>query len=250
MTAEDPLWRALARRARAAIDHEPELYATLVATLAATRLPAGITVCEPGLRHPNHSVREAARACIKELRGADPGPQAPGGPQPRPPVDPGRLAGQRVLWTLTTDHGDLKIDLDPEAAPWAVAMIVALTERGFYDGLTFHRDVPGFVMQGGDPEGTGWGGPGFTLPSEPSDHRFDRGAVGIADAGKDTGGSQFFFMHDRAPHLEGRYTWVGELQAQHHALLPLLTVGDRILRATVTIRPPRAAPDRSGAPRP
>jgi cyclophilin family peptidyl-prolyl cis-trans isomerase len=132
--------------------------------------------------------------------------------------------------------------------PWAVATIVALTERGFYDGLTFHRDVPGFVLQGGDPEGTGWGGPGFTLPSEPSHHRFDRGAVGIADAGKDTGGSQFFFMHDRAPHLEGRYTWVGELHPRHHALLPLLTVGDRIVRATVTIRPARRS-DAPGAAR-
>ncbi|HEY0133671.1 MAG TPA: peptidylprolyl isomerase, partial [Nannocystis sp.] len=242
ITADDPLWRTLARRARGALAHEPELYATLVATLAATRVPAGVGVCEPGLRHANYSVREAARACIKALRGADPGPQAPGGPQAVPPVDPGRLAGQRVLWTLTTEYGDLKIDLDPDAAPWAVATIVALTGRGFYDGLSFHRDVPGFVLQGGDPEGTGWGGPGFVLPSEPSHHRFDRGAVGIADAGKDTGGSQFFFMHDRAPHLEGRYTWVGQLRPGQHGLLPLLTVGDRILKATVKLRPPRARP--------
>ncbi len=244
MTAEDPLWRVLERRARGALEHEPELHATLVGTLAATRVPAGIGVCEPGLRHANHSVREAARGCIKELRGADPGPQVAGAPQPRPPVDPTGLQGQRVEWTLTTEYGDLEIDLDPDAAPWAVATIVALTRRGFYDGLTFHRDVPGFVLQGGDPEGTGWGGPGFTLPSEPSDHRFDRGAVGIADAGKDTGGSQFFFMHDRAPHLEGRYTWVGRLRPRPQALLPLLTVGDRIIKATVKIGPPRVSSPR------
>jgi cyclophilin family peptidyl-prolyl cis-trans isomerase len=112
---------------------------------------------------------------------------------------------------------------------------VALTQAGFYDGLQFHRVVPGFVVQGGDPQGTGWGGPGFTLPSEPSDAPFTRGAVGIADAGKDSGGSQFFLMHTRAPHLEGRYTRVGELRRGFEAL-DALQVGDRILRAEVTLQ--------------
>ena len=95
--------------------------------------------------------------------------------------------------------------------------------------------MPGFVVQGGDPQGTGWGGPGFTLPSEPSDAPFTRGAVGIADAGKDSGGSQFFLMHTRAPHLEGRYTRVGELRRGFEAL-DALQVGDRILRAEVTLQ--------------
>ena len=240
-TADDPLWRALVQKTGEALGREPELYTTLVGTLAATKVPAGARICDPGLRHANPSVRAAARACIKDLRGTDPGPQLPAGAPTPPPVDPARLRGQRVRWLLTTEYGELRIDLDPDAAPWAVAAIVTLTERGFYDGLGFHRDVPGFVLQGGDPEGTGSGGPGFSLPSEPSAHRFEHGAVGIADAGKDTGGSQFFIMHGRAPHLDGRYTWVGTLHPRSYALLSLLTVGDRILKARVVIDPPFSA---------
>jgi cyclophilin family peptidyl-prolyl cis-trans isomerase len=235
ITAEDPLWRSLAARARGAVDSEPELFATLVGTLAATKLPQGAALCSPALRHVNASVRAAARDCVKALTGADPGRQTPARTPPPPPLDPSRLQGKTVRWILHTDLGPLHVDLDPATAPWAVAMIVELTQRGFYDGLTFHRDVPGFVLQGGDPEGTGWGGPGFALPSEPSLMPYDRGAVGIADAGRDTGGSQFFFMHARAPHLEGRYTWVGRLAAEDLDRLELLTIEDRIRKAEVRI---------------
>ena len=113
---------------------------------------------------------------------------------------------------------------------------VALTRAGFYDGLTFHRVVPGYVVQGGDPTATGWGGPGFNLPSEPGEGAFARGAVGIADAGKDTGGSQFFIMHARAPHLDGRYTRIGEVRDGLDAAMALV-VGDRILAAEVVSAP-------------
>jgi cyclophilin family peptidyl-prolyl cis-trans isomerase len=92
--------------------------------------------------------------------------------------------------------------------------------------------VPGFVVQGGDPTGSGWGGPGFTIPGEPSVQPFTRGAVGIADAGKDTGGSQFFIMHGRAPHLEGRYTHVGRV-TRGMEVVDALIVGDRIVRSWV-----------------
>jgi peptidyl-prolyl cis-trans isomerase B (cyclophilin B) len=117
-----------------------------------------------------------------------------------------------------------------------VAAIITLTRSGYYDGTVFHRVVPGFVVQGGDPTATGWGGPGFTLPSEttaalegiPVD--YNTGAVGIADAGKDTGGSQWFAMHSPAPHLAGRYTWVGRVIEGEDVLARLL-IGDRIIRA-------------------
>ena len=145
------------------------------------------------------------------------------------------MRGKQVRWTLTTGRGVLEIDLDPAAAPWHVAALVALTRAEFYDGLLFHRVVPGFVVQGGDPQGTGWGGPGFVLPAEPSEAPFIRGAVGIADAGKDSGGSQFFLMHARAPHLEGRYTWVGQLR-RGFEVLDALQLGDRIITATVTVQ--------------
>jgi cyclophilin family peptidyl-prolyl cis-trans isomerase len=173
---------------------------------------------------------------VKTASGADPGPTGPGAPAPSPPHDPASVLGREVLWRLHTERGRVDIVLDPAAAPWHVAAIVALTRGGFYDGLSFHRVVPGYVVQGGDPDGTGWGGPGFNLPSEPGDKTFARGAVGIADAGKDTGGSQFFVMHARAPHLDGRYTRVGEVRDGLAAALALV-VGDRIVAAEVTMSP-------------
>ncbi len=237
MSADDPLAQRLTALGETLRDRDPELHSTLLAALAATRIPAALALCEASRAHPSPAVRKAARACITELTRTDPGPQSPTAAIPAPPVDPTQVLGKTVVWTLITAVGDLSIDLDPAAAPWAVAAIVALTRRGFYDNLRFHRDVPGFVLQGGDPEGTGWGGPGFVLPSEPSPHRFDRGAVGIADAGKDTGGSQFFLMYARAPHLEGRYTWIGRLRPEHLDRLDLLTLGDTILSARVELSP-------------
>jgi cyclophilin family peptidyl-prolyl cis-trans isomerase len=127
------------------------------------------------------------------------------------------------------------IELDGDAAPWHVATFANLANKGFYDTLLFHRVVPDFVVQGGDPTGTGWGGPGFTLPAEPSNARYDRGVVGVADAGKDTGGSQWFAMHSRAPHLEGRYTVIGRIvEGEEH--VDELLVGDRIVKSSVVVQ--------------
>jgi cyclophilin family peptidyl-prolyl cis-trans isomerase len=89
-------------------------------------------------------------------------------------------------------------------------------------------------VQGGDPTGTGAGGPGYTLPAEPGG-AFTTGAVGIADAGKDTGGSQWFVMHARAPHLDGRYTRIGQV-TRGQDVVDALQIDDRILRATVDVR--------------
>lgn len=222
----EPLLPALLTRA--ARERDGELFAGLAAALAATGAPAALPPCRDALTHPNFTVRAAARACVTALAG-DPGPALAAGPSPLPPHDPAALTGP-VRWRLTTTRGVVDIELDPTDAPWHVAAVVALTRRGFYDGLTFHRVVPGFVVQGGDPDGTGWGGPGFNLPSEPGEGRFDAGAVGIADAGKDTGGSQFFVMHARAPHLEGRYTRIGRVTAGLDTALALV-VGDAIVRA-------------------
>ncbi len=107
---------------------------------------------------------------------------------------------------LKTERGTIEMQLFPEKAPVTVANFVHLAKKGFYKGLTFHRVVPGFVIQGGDPRGDGWGGPGYTIPCEYNDLAYDRGVVGIAHAGKDTGGSQFFITHTPQPHLDGRYT--------------------------------------------
>ena len=98
--------------------------------------------------------------------------------------------------TITTDRGDIVMDLDPQLAPKSVNNFVGLARQGFYDGLTFHRVVPGFVIQGGCPEGSGRGGPGYKWADEPVKAEYTLGAVAMANAGKNTNGSQFFITID------------------------------------------------------
>ena len=119
------------------------------------------------------------------------------------------------------------IALDGRLAPNTCAMFVDLVGRGFYDDLTFHRVVPDFVVQGGDPTGTGWGGPGYTIRSEWSARPYRRGVVGIAHSGKDTGGCQFFVTLSEQPHLVGRYTIFGEVVDGMETLKLLEQAGSR-----------------------
>ncbi len=119
------------------------------------------------------------------------------------------FSGPKVL--CETEKGGFVIQLDAKTAPNTCAAILDLIADGFFDQLTFHRVVPDFVVQGGDPRGDGWGGPGYTIRSEWSRIPFRRAMVGIAHDGKDTGGSQFFVTLSEQPHLNGRYTIFGEV---------------------------------------
>lgn len=111
---------------------------------------------------------------------------------------------------LATSLGDITVRLDPEAAPETVNSFVFLATNGFYDGLTFHRVVPGFVIQGGDPTGTGSGGPGYTLPDElPEGSGYPLGALAMANAGPGTAGSQFFIVTGDASALPNAYSQFG-----------------------------------------
>ena len=112
---------------------------------------------------------------------------------------------------IDTDRGTIQIELAVVDAPFAVETFVTLARKGFYDGLTFHRVVPDFVIQGGDPRGDGEGGPGFTIRDELSQRPYLRGVVGIALDWEDTGGSQFFITHSPQPHLDARYTVIGRV---------------------------------------
>jgi cyclophilin family peptidyl-prolyl cis-trans isomerase len=98
--------------------------------------------------------------------------------------------------TLDTDKGEIVMELDPKLAPATVNNFVSLARDGYYDGLVFHRVVPQFVIQGGDPTGTGTGGPGYRFPDEPVKGDYTDGAVAMANAGPDTNGSQFFICID------------------------------------------------------
>jgi cyclophilin family peptidyl-prolyl cis-trans isomerase len=116
-------------------------------------------------------------------------PTAP--PEPLP-------AGETREVTIETDQGDIVIEVDADLGPLAAGNFVALAECGYYDGIIFHRILPGFVIQGGDPTGTGSGGPGYEFPNDPVSVPYERGVVAMANAGRDTNGSQFFIVLDDA----------------------------------------------------
>lgn len=112
---------------------------------------------------------------------------------------------------IETTKGKIIIELNPVEAPFTVLNFIELSQKGFYNGVKFHRVVPNFVIQTGDPKGNGYGGPGYSIRSEFSMLEFNEGIVGMASSGKDTEGSQFFITHSPQPHLNTRYTIFGEV---------------------------------------
>jgi cyclophilin family peptidyl-prolyl cis-trans isomerase/HEAT repeat protein len=181
-------------------------------------------------------VRSRAAALLRAAGQAapDPGPQvvdrpasdyreamAPYDPPPGVPLFTPRAR-------VHTSQGVIEIHLNVVEAPLASAAFLDLARQGFYDGLTFHRVVPDFVVQGGDPRGDGSGGPGYTLRDEVGQRPYGRGAVGLALSGKDTGGSQFFITLSPQPHLDGNYTlfgWVAEGMEVADRIRPGDTIG-------------------------
>jgi peptidyl-prolyl cis-trans isomerase B (cyclophilin B) len=114
--------------------------------------------------------------------------------------------------TLQTNHGTIDLELFEDDAPKTVANFRKLAGEGFYDGVIFHRVIPDFMIQGGDPTGTGRGGPGYTFEDEQNDHGVDRGALAMANAGPNTNGSQFFIVTaDSCPWLNGKHTVFGRV---------------------------------------
>ena len=121
--------------------------------------------------------------------------------------------------TFEMENGDvIKAELYPETAPNTVNNFIALVSKGFYDGLIFHRVIPGFMIQGGDPQGSGVGGPGYTIKGEfaanrfPNDLRHARGVLSMARTmAPNSAGSQFFIMHEDSPHLDGQYAAFGKV---------------------------------------
>ncbi len=134
--------------------------------------------------------------------------------------------------TIEMDNGDvIKAELFPEIAPNSVANFVSLIQQGFYDGLIFHRVIPGFMIQGGDPTGTGMGGPGYSIAGEfrqngfPNALKHARGVLSMARSMMpDSAGSQFFIMHGDSPHLDGAYAAFGQVTSGMEAV-------DRIAQA-------------------
>jgi peptidyl-prolyl cis-trans isomerase B (cyclophilin B) len=114
--------------------------------------------------------------------------------------------------TLHTNHGAIEVELFDADAPKTVENFLKLARDGFYDGVTFHRVIPDFMIQGGDPTGTGTGGPGYSFEDEFNQHKVERGALAMANAGPNTNGSQFFVVTtEAAPWLDGKHTVFGRV---------------------------------------
>lgn len=136
--------------------------------------------------------------------------------------------------TITTDKGTIVADLDARIAPLSVNNFVTLAGDGFYDGLTFHRVEPGFVIQGGCPEGSGRGGPGWRFADEPVQGDYTRGAVAMANAGPDTNGSQFFVcLEDLSGRLPKNYNLFGQV-VEGLEVVDAIRVGDVMRSVVVT----------------
>lgn len=138
------------------------------------------------------------------------------------------VASQPHSIELEVTRGKVVFDLECGTAPLTCVAFLKLAAAGFFDGLTFHRVIPDFVAQGGDPAGHGWGGPGFALRDENCSQPFERGVVGMARSDTHTAGSQFFLTMSRQPHLDGSYTIVGRV-TEGLSLLDQIEQGDRIL---------------------
>lgn len=131
---------------------------------------------------------------------------------------------------ITTHEGEIVVSLDFKAAPNTVANFVELANKGFYNGLIFHRVIPGFMIQGGDPEGNGTGGPGYTIDDEISELKHETGVIAMANRGPNTNGSQFYITQTSQPHLDGKYTVFGKVLSGHDVVCriepndPILTI--------------------------
>lgn len=143
--------------------------------------------------------------------------------------------GKRVLAVVSTSKGPFTIEFLPDEAPLNVDNFVQLARRGYFNGIVFHRVVPNFVVQGGDPRGDGNGGPGYQIRCEINEVPYDRGAVGMALSGKDTGGSQWFVTHAPQPHLDGGYTVFGRV-VQGMDVVDRIVRGDKIRSVKVSER--------------
>jgi cyclophilin family peptidyl-prolyl cis-trans isomerase len=138
--------------------------------------------------------------------------------------------------TIATDKGDIVLELDPRLAPNTVNNFVALARQGYYDNVTFHRVVPDFVIQGGDPEGSGRGGPGYTFPDEAVKGEYTHGAVAMANAGPNTNGSQFFIcIDDCTRKLDKAYNLFGYVTSGLD-VTDRIAVGDVMRSVTVAER--------------
>ncbi len=149
---------------------------------------------------------------------------------PEMQIDPKK----KYFATIETDRGTIEIELFPQHAPKTVNNFVFLAKEGFYDGVSFHRVISDFVIQGGDPTGTGRGGPGYNFEDETRNNPLihETGVLSMANAGPNTNGSQFFITHSPQPHLNGKHTVFGKV-VEGMDVVNSIRQGDKMNRMTI-----------------
>jgi cyclophilin family peptidyl-prolyl cis-trans isomerase len=188
---------------------------------------------EEAMRFPDKPVARAAAEALKKLTGEDYSRRLPEENQPQNDFTFEEIQSLSTAHaTIQTAQGAIELEFFPAAAPLTILNFVRLAQKGFFDGLLIHRVVPNFVIQTGDPRGDGWGSPGYSIRSEFSRLRYTRGMVGMASAGPDTEGCQFFITHSDQPHLDGRYTIFARVKSGMETV-DALQVGDRMEKVTI-----------------
>jgi cyclophilin family peptidyl-prolyl cis-trans isomerase/HEAT repeat protein len=211
-------------------DGAAEAKQAILQVLGTMKNMRAVPFLEKELLEPNRSIAAEAAASLHTLTGKDYSGRLPRQVIPGKTDDDWKILesinpNQRVR--IGTNRGEFILELMKEQAPFTVLNFVKLVRKEFYNGLNFHRVIPDFVVQGGDPRGDGWGGPGYTMRTEISTANFERGSCGMASAGKDTEGSQFFITHGATPHLDGRYT-VFAKTVEGMDVVDCLQIGDTI----------------------
>jgi peptidylprolyl isomerase len=191
---------------------DDDAIAAIIQALGALKSTQAVSPLEALMNSPNPAIAAEAAKALDLITGKSHAAHLPH----RPPVYADydweylrRL--DSAIVEVQTSAGAFSFVMLPDEAPFTCINFARLIERGFFDGLLFHRVVPNFVIQGGDPRGDGWGGPGYSIRSEFGMENYDAGMVGVASSGKDTEGCQFFVTHSRQPHLDGRYTIFGRI---------------------------------------
>jgi len=218
-------------REMAESDHLEGLQAALRAVCIEPS-PESFELIRSHMNHRNAAVRNLAGRLLREHGQSVPrrGERL----EPSSPVASPDLTaiGEVSRATISTTRGPFQMRFLSEASPITVANFIRLVEADYYDGLSFHRVIPGFMAQGGDPRGDGYGGPDWDIRCETNRLSYRRGAVGMALAGRDTGGGQFFVTHAQFPHLDATYTQFAEV-IQGQSVVDTLASHDRILDITL-----------------
>ncbi|HET7498458.1 MAG TPA: HEAT repeat domain-containing protein [Candidatus Eisenbacteria bacterium] len=205
---------------------DADVAASAATALAALKTSDALAALRSARNDPERRIRETATRAL-----GLPDDSVAATPAPPLRVDP-LPARSATRATVVTERGTVLIELRPHEAPRTVENFARLARSGYFNGLEFHRVVPNFVIQDGCPRGDGWGGPGYSIPCEYNDLPYGIGAVGMALAGKDTGGSQWFITLSPQPRLEGRYTVFGEV-TKGMEVVERIMPGDRIVKIEV-----------------